>query len=156
MATEKFKVAITYSTWTEEDYEHGDTDDKGWELDYTPATLEDIKHTAERYGIAARDKNDFTSWWSAPGASQDYGAGESTYYDMHVTRLNGRRLTDREFTLINRVLGAKHARRHAKRPPIYKGKKTSKRRSQKRKTSTSPKRKGSELGQLRRHARRDA
>ena len=101
----KYQASVTYSIWTDEDREIGDTDQKGFERDVEPANLGDVLDLASTYNVEARSKGDYTRWWDAE-AEQDYRSGEDTYYSLHVEYADGKPLSDADFKRINDFIAA--------------------------------------------------
>lgn len=101
----KYQASVTYSIWTEEDREIGDTDQKGFERDVEPANLGDVLDLASTYNVEARSKGDYTRWWDAE-AEHDYRSGEDTYYSLHVEYIDGKPLSDADFKRINDFIAA--------------------------------------------------
>ena len=102
-----YKVSMSYEVWHQADYAHGDTDDKGWEIqDEHEDTLEDVTHTLSGQ-----------SWlhWSSSGTvgrydwlisqpEEDFRTGSNTYYNAFVTRKDGQRLSKAELDYLNKKL----------------------------------------------------
>jgi hypothetical protein len=83
MKKKKYTVSVTYEVWTDEDREIGETDNRGFEVEPQPASLEDVIDYARSYYIEPKGELESSSWWYSE-AQQDYRTGEDTYYHLHV------------------------------------------------------------------------
>jgi hypothetical protein len=110
---EGYKYRMTYATWTPEDVELGDTDDKGWEnegsepYDYLEELLRDIDSTATWQEWSSSHVDPTHDWLTGVG-SENYSTGARTQYDLWIERVDHTPLNKAEFDFINsklRIIG---------------------------------------------------
>lgn len=97
----KILIRTCYETWTPEDFEIGDTDDRGIESEHT-LTMDDHQDEEDpRQALidAAADAHHDAGacypsmipvdpaghlWWSTPDPDENYTTGEKTYRSVHM------------------------------------------------------------------------
>lgn len=105
---------MTYETWSPEDVEIGDTDDKGWAVEQSEPydTLEELLDAVE--GEAS-----WLEWSSSPAqpgdwivseGSVDYKTGDTTNHSLWIERADGKPLTRAQMKKITNRLGLHGAR----------------------------------------------
>lgn len=106
----EYLYAVTYEIITPESSEQGDAEGRGWEVNYTKDTLENIisigKHT---YGVNEPSSSvpHTDMWWSStsPDNNRNYfEKGEEKYYSLHIKHLDNTKLTTQEASFINKLL----------------------------------------------------
>lgn len=101
----RYLVGMTYDTWTPEDIEHGDTDDKGWHREYEEMDLYDLQRLAEEHSWEGSSSHPHPGmWWSSHGEDADIRTGARTNYGLHVKRLDGQALDQEETEYIDKIV----------------------------------------------------
>jgi hypothetical protein len=83
-----FNVSITYSTWNDEAYEAGDTDDKGFEIQDEKMDLRELIKTIDEGGFNHLSTQPYDGsgsvWISNADGDTDMFTGETTYRNIHI------------------------------------------------------------------------
>ncbi len=83
------KYCQTYETWTPEDIDAGDTDDKGFVVtDWNRDTVAEIVEEFLSQGSVEASSSEFHPglWYQTIDAEEDYKTGARTYYAWHLDR----------------------------------------------------------------------
>lgn len=102
----KFKVSKCYETWSNEAYETGDTDDRGFEYKDQKMSISEILKEIEDNGITSPSCYPLNNrnisqhiWLSTVDGYQNYQTGETTHYSLHIK--GSKRQMRRIFRLAN-------------------------------------------------------
>ena len=92
----QFKTSETYEVWTPEDYEAGDTDDKGFVFQDQYYTLRELVRLMQGAGYcyASSSLIDEHTWFSTDKFDEDYSTGAIENRSIHIdmSARNKRRL----------------------------------------------------------------
>lgn len=115
-----YRWATTYETWSEEDLWAGDTDDRGWEYEFSK------KHTYNSLADLLQDipSHSWLEWSSSPPCPRSwitsdrdenrayFEKGETTYYALHIEHADGTPLTQAEVNFVDsKIFGERKRRR---------------------------------------------
>ncbi len=82
------KISETYETWTEEDVEIGDTNDRGFNFQSEDYSFRELIDYIEREGFRREGNTE----WLTDCEEMDYRTGETTNRGLHFDRDNEPRL----------------------------------------------------------------
>jgi len=103
-----YLVSVTYETWTPEDVEFGETDDRGWELEdeWFPALdeLDSDSFIRQRQWLGWSNSTPSARSWIYSADEEDYRTGERTQYHLFVERADGQPLSRDEIAELSREL----------------------------------------------------
>jgi hypothetical protein len=98
-----FRYSITYEVVTEESAAEGDFADSGYEEEDEHAdTLEDLASLVGGYSWIEDSGN-----WISTESQQDFRSGDYTSYDLHVTHVDGSKLSSSEYRRLKNLLGVR-------------------------------------------------
>lgn len=72
----------TFETWTQEDIEAGDTDDRGFTFQDEPHTFRELIDEMKNYTQPSSSPCQVDSWLTS-GPDENYITGENTYHSLH-------------------------------------------------------------------------
>jgi len=88
----QFVVSETYESWTPEDIELGDTDDKGFLFEDWGYDVDELKEHLKREGYTHLSQSHVAAdtrglWISNESETTDYGTGEETTKSLHCKQV---------------------------------------------------------------------
>ena len=86
-----YKMSKTFETWTPEDVDFGDTDNKDFEYkDQHFDSLWQMANEIRDEGATEASSSQIlpSTWWSTDQGEEDYKTGEKTYYSFHPKNLS--------------------------------------------------------------------
>ncbi len=100
---DEYLVGVSYEIWDSEAIENDSSADKGWEVPYTRASIQEIEEYANSYDIHVNEKGmeRRAVWDNANEPTQDEMTGAKTYFYMHVKHLDGSDLSHEERESLN-------------------------------------------------------
>jgi hypothetical protein len=84
-------ISRTYETWTDDDLEAGDTDNRGFEFTDEPVTFRELVDMIGREGFfrpSCRPATGSTFEWLETEPETDYRTGEQTTFALHFSNNN--------------------------------------------------------------------
>ncbi len=103
---DQYLVGVSFEIWDSESFENDTASEKGWEVPYTKASLEEIEEYANSYDIHVNEKGmeRRAMWDNVNEPTQDEMTGAKTYFYMSVKHLDGSDLSHDERESLNSAL----------------------------------------------------
>lgn len=107
-----FTVSVTFEKVTAESAEHGDADERGYEVEDQDVDYDDLRRMARERNYSEPSSSVMTSpmWFTTPDAEESreyFEDGVSTYYSLHLKAVDGNAPTLEDYAELAQMLGAR-------------------------------------------------
>ena len=102
----QLRAGVSYAEYSPDSLEFGEASDTGWKEEFCDCSFEDLKNYCDEYYFYSSSMYPVGegAWWESGTETFDYSTGESVSYALHLTYIDGRKLSLEDIKLLHQYI----------------------------------------------------